>query len=267
MNFYRANPYNYDASALYRVSDGGILYNTTGERKYANNTELNSEVIVGGGLSSLEMMFYNCTNLNSNVIIKESNIPRNLWGTFMGCAKLNSKITFERMNASSCIGIFQNCYLFNQDVDFRNVNCSDFAYAFYICRNLNKSVKFPYEARKFTNCFNYCLSLHKPKIIVNVLERGDYMFWDTGTNLKDVYFNAQFVNEGANYRNMFPYVYRQQPLNLHFSNRIGLTDSQKENVIAYMIGGDYRAWVKNNENHWFMPNNNVHVFFNETIEY
>lgn len=266
MNFYRANPSNNDTSALYRVSDGGTLLNTTGFEKYANNIELNSEAIVGGKLVDLRSMFYGCTNLNSNILFKQSNIKRDMTGIFGGCTKLNSQITFENMDSSNCLSMFDNCRNLNHEIDMRNVNCSNFSYAFQNCVKMSKIVKFPFQANYFFHCFDNCDVLTDQKIIVNVISSGQYMFY-RANNLRNVHINAQLLSYGY-YQYMFPYASRLgNPLNLYFSNRIGLTESQKESVIATMIGGNASNWVKNNENHWYMPVNSVHVYFNQVIVY
>lgn len=183
MILYRSCQKSNDAIS-HTVTINGLLQKSSLDSVFKDNTEINTDVIIGNNVCSCRntfsgctnfdrniqipdsvtncsYMFANCTNLNQNILIPSTTTDCSRM--FSGCTNLDQNIKIPDV-ASNCSYMFQNCFLMNQDIKISYVG--NIRAMFLNCRLYNQAFILPSTTIGTDVCiealFSDCVIFNKP---------------------------------------------------------------------------------------------------------
>ena len=126
-------------------------------------TNLNQNILIPYGVTSLDNTFVHCYNLNQNILIPNS--VTSLDNTFLSCYNLNQNILIPN-NVTNMSSTFSFCSILNQNILIPNSVTNMFG-TFKGCSYLNQNILIPNSVVDINNTFNACTQLNQNILIPN----------------------------------------------------------------------------------------------------
>ena len=135
-------------------------------------TNLNQNILIPNGVTSLDNTFVHCYNLNQNILIPNS--VTSLDNTFLSCYNLNQNILIPN-NVTNMSSTFSFCSILNQNILIPNSVTNMFG-TFKGCSYLNQNILIPNSVVDINNTFNACTQLNQNILIPNSVTSLDNTF-------------------------------------------------------------------------------------------
>ena len=126
-------------------------------------TQLNQNIQIPDGVTSMVNTFGNCYNLNQNIQIPDSVVG--MTETFFGCMNLNQNIKIPN-GVTNMFNTFESCHRLNQNIKIPN-GVTNMYNAFQGCSVLNYNIQIPSGVTNMVGTFAYCYNLNQNISIPN----------------------------------------------------------------------------------------------------
>ena len=126
-------------------------------------TQLNQNIQIPDGVTSMVNTFGNCYNLNQNIQIPDSVVG--MTETFYGCMNLNQNIKIPN-GVTNMFNTFESCHSLNQNISIPN-GVTNMYNAFQGCSALNYNIQIPSGVTNMVGTFAFCYNLNQNISIPN----------------------------------------------------------------------------------------------------
>ena len=164
---------------------------TSLDNTFVHCYNLNQNILIPNSVTSLDNTFLSCYNLNQNILIP--NNVTNMSSTFSFCSILNQNILIPN-SVTNMFGTFKGCSYLNQNILIPN-SVVDINNTFNACTQLNQNILIPNSVTSLDNTFKSCSNLNQniliPNSVVSMIGTFESCF---NLNQSDIYIYSQNLN-------------------------------------------------------------------------
>lgn len=186
---------------------------------FGNCYNFNQNIQIPNSVVSMTETFYGCMNLNQN--IKIPNGVTNMFNTFESCHKLNQNILVPN-GVTNMYNAFQGCSALNYNIQIPS-GVTNMVGTFAFCYAFNQNVQIPSSVTDMSSTFHLCHNLNQNILIPNSVTKMNNTFG----NCSNLNQNILIPNSVTNMLNVFGlcYNFNQPDVYIYSQNIINMSQA------------------------------------------